>query len=144
VPNTARNNRGLRRPTGIHERVVLPNDPVARYSPHILLNFSRPQLSPLLLGPLAKEAGGWESCGAVLTSRDDPAYRFLLVLIEQGKAELDAKPRYGTPGFQPNPQYLREMRRFGILPADFDSTHATIDVFQADQDYWKSFWNKGD
>jgi hypothetical protein len=140
VPNTARNNRGLQRPTGIHERVVLANDPIARFSPHILLNFTRPRLSPLLLGPLAKEAGGWESCGAVLASRDDPGYRVLLALIEQGKAELDAKPRYGTPGFQPNQQYIREMRRFGILPPDFDAAHDSVDIFHADQAYWKSFW----
>ncbi len=140
LPNTARNTRGLQRPMGIHERVVLANDPIARFSPHILLNFTRPQLSPLLLGPLAKEAGGWESCGAVLASRDDPGYQVLLALIEQGKAELDAKPRYGTPGFQPNQQYIREMRRFGILPPDFDPAHDSVDIFHADQAYWKSFW----
>ncbi len=144
LPNAARNNRGLQRPTAIHERVVLANDPIARFSPYILLNFTRPRLSPLLLGPLAKKAGGWESCGAILASRDDSAYQTLLNLIEQGKAELDAKPRYGTPGFQPNQQYCREMRRFGILPANFDSVIDTVNIFQTDQAYWKSFWHQGD
>ena len=65
----------------------------------------------------------------MLASRDDPGYRVLLALIEQGKAELDAKPRYGTPGFQPNRQYIREMRRFGIVPPDFDPAHDSVDIF---------------
>ncbi len=47
---------------------------------------------------------------------------------------------YGTPRFQPNPQYIREMRRFGIMPSDFDPAHNSIDIFQADRAYWQSFW----
>ncbi|MGA2502359.1 MAG: hypothetical protein ABSH20_31855 [Tepidisphaeraceae bacterium] len=41
-------------PLGRHERVVVENDPMARFSINILLNFTRPELSPLVLGPLAK------------------------------------------------------------------------------------------
>jgi len=140
-PITARNSRGLSRPTGIHERVVLQNDPLTRYSTHILLNFSRPSLSPLLLGPLAEESGGYGSCGPVFADTDDPDYRQLLSAIEQGKAAIDARPRYGTPGFRPNRQYVRELKRFGVLPASFDPAADEIDVFQADEAYWKSLWH---
>lgn len=141
-PITARNTRGLSRRIGIHERVVLPDDPLTRFSTHILLNFSRPNLSPLVLGPLAKEAGGYGSCGSVFATTDDPDYRRLVSAIDNGKAELDAAPRYGTPGFRPNGQYVREMIRYGVLPPSFDPLKDAIDVFRADQAYWKSLWHE--
>ncbi len=140
-PITARNRRGLTRPTGVYERVVLENDPIARLSVHILLNFTHPDLSPLLLGPLAKEAGGWGSCGAIFADTDGPDYQRLLAGIRKGKEMLDTKPRWGTPGFQPNWQYVREMQRFGILPANVDPSGEKIDVFQTDAAYWRSLWH---
>jgi len=39
---------------------------------------NRPPLSPLILGPLAREAGGFGSCGDVLRDRNDPDYRRLV------------------------------------------------------------------
>jgi mono/diheme cytochrome c family protein len=141
-PKNRRNNRPRPlKPTGIHERIVRENDPLARFSPNILLNFTRPPLSPLLLGPLAKEAGGFGSCGTVFRDTSDADYKRLLDLISQGKAELDVKPRYGTPQFQPNRQYVREMKRYGILPASFDPLESRLDFFQADQAYWRSCWH---
>ena len=32
------------------------------------------------------------------------------------------------------------MKKFGILPADFDLSRDPIDVFETDQQYWKLFW----
>jgi len=67
--DASKKNKALvKRPTAPHERIVLENDPIARFSANILLNFSRPELSPLLLGPLAREAGGFGSCGPVFFS----------------------------------------------------------------------------
>ena len=132
--------RGITRPKGNYERIVFEDDPLARYSPNILLNLSRPQLSPLLLGPLSTEAGGWGSCGAVFLQVDDPDYLRLLALIERAQAEIDASPRYAQPGFQPNAQYIREMKRYGLLPADFALDRQPLDFFQLDQAYWKSLW----
>lgn len=137
-PLVARAQRGVERTVGIHERVVIPDDPLTRYSEHILLNFSRPELSALLLGPLAAEAGGWESCGRVFADTNDPDYQQLLASIRRGQQQLDAQPRYGTPGFVPNRQYFRELRRFGVLPAG--SEQEPLDVFAADQAYWQSLW----
>ena len=139
-PNTAYNARGLKRPIGVFERVIVQNDPLAKFSIDLLLDFTRPELSPILLGPLARSAGGYESCGVVFQDTHDPDYQALLATIAKGKAELDASPRYGTPGFKPNPQYVREMKRYGILPASFDVGRDAIDVFKIDQDYWRSFW----
>ena len=42
------------------------------------------------------------------------------------------------PGFRPNEHYIREMQRFGILPADL-KPDAPIDVYAVDRAYWDSF-----
>jgi len=42
---------------------------------------------------------------------------------------------------KPNEHYVREMKRFGILPASFDLAADTIDVYAADQRYWESMWH---
>ena len=139
-PLVARAQRGVPRAVGIHERVVIPDDPLTKYSEHILLNFSQPEKSSLLLAPRAAEAGGYESCGAIFADTNDPAYQRLLASLSQGRAELDAQPRYGAQGFVPNHQYIRELIRFGILPPSFDSSSQPLDVFRADQDYWRSLW----
>ncbi len=122
-PIDAGNPRGLESSALGWERVVLQNDPQTKYSPHILVNMTRPECSPLLLGPLAKSAGGWESCGPVFADTTDPAYQQLLGSLRRGKAEADVRPRYGTPGFRPNRQYIRELKRYGILASDFDPAH---------------------
>lgn len=140
-PITGGNRRGVNRPTGVYERIVLEDDPIARLSLHILLNFTHPDLSPLLLGPLARQAGGWESCGAIFPGTDDPDYQRMLKGIQQGKAELDVRPRWGTADFQPNRQYVREMKRFGILPSNYDASTEKIDVFATDLMYWRSLWH---
>ncbi|MHC4169727.1 MAG: HzsA-related protein, partial [Planctomycetota bacterium] len=121
-----------------HERIVQKDD--FRFSSHVLLNLSRPELSPLLLGPLPKEAGGWGTCPSAFTGKDDIAYKTLLAAIEKQKKRLREVPRFGTPEFKPNKQYVREMKRFGVLPADFDLSRDPIDVFETDQRYWEQFW----
>lgn len=47
----------------------------------------------------------------------------------------------GTPE-RPNPQYVREMKRYGILPADLDETGTPIDVYATDEAYFRSFWHR--
>jgi hypothetical protein len=135
-----RNRQVAHRPTADWERIVIENDPMARFDINILINFTRPELSSLLLGPLAREAGGFGSCGEVFRSREDPDYRALLEGIRRGKKLIDARPRFATQGFKPNPQYVREMKKYGVLPASFDLAREEIDVFQTDQRYWSSFW----
>lgn len=43
-------------------------------------------------------------------------------------------------GFRPNKHYVREMRRYGILPPPQDGADETIDVYATDRAYWRSFW----
>jgi hypothetical protein len=45
----------------------------------------------------------------------------------------------GTPE-NPSPLYIREMKRYGILPAEFDPAKDPFDVYALDQAYWRSFW----
>jgi hypothetical protein len=40
------------------------------------------------------------------------------------------------PGFRPRPQYVREMIRYGVLPASFDPAADPIDVYAVDRQYW--------
>jgi len=124
--------------TAPHERLVQKDD--YRFSAHVLLNASRPEYSPLLLGPLPKAAGGWGTCPHRFTGTDDPDYRALLTLAQDRKKQYDRPSRFGVPDFKPNLQYVREMKRFGVLPARFDPTRDPIDVFETDQRYWQLFW----
>jgi len=126
-------------PVAPYERIVRENDPYLRYSANVLLDFTVPAESALLLAPLAKAAGGWERCGKpVFADATDPDLTALRAAIAQGKAALEAVGNFGHAGFRPNPQYLREMRRFGILPAAVDPAQEPLDVFDVDRRYWRS------
>jgi len=128
--------------TAPHERIVRKDD--FRFSGHVLLNLSRPELSPLLLGPLPKAIGGWGTCPSQFSGKADISYQVLLKAISREKTRLDNVPRFGTPEFKPNRQYIREMVKFGILPPDFDFNKDSIDVFGTDQRYWELFWYRPD
>ena len=134
--------RGITRPLARHERKVIENDPLAYYSGNILMNFTKPERSPVLLAPLAKEAGGWGSCGDVFADKTDPDFQKMLAGIREGKAIMDTGPCYTQAGFKPNRQYVREMKKYGILPVSFDLAKDEIDIFETDQRYWESFWYK--
>jgi len=121
-----------------YERIVRQED--LRFSAHVLLNLSRPECSPLLLGPLPKSAGGWASCPHQFEGTEDVDYRTLLTDIRGRNQQLAATARYGMPGFKPNRQYIREMKRFGVLPAQFEPGVDPVDGFSLDQEYWKLSW----
>lgn len=132
------------RQTASYERIVVTNDPNAKYSANVLLNMTRPELSPLLLAPLAKSAGGWGKCGAVFADRNDADFQAILAALRRAQQVSTPEPRWGTTGFKPNDQYIREMKRYGILPETFDRAKDPVDVFETDQRYWRSFWHQPD
>jgi len=125
------------------------NDPRLRHSRHIVFNLTRPEKSLILLAPLARKAGGYGLCrapetpdetdGSVLTGKDDPDYRTLLAMCEAGRRRLDEIKRFDMPGFRPRPEYVREMKRYGVLPASLDPTKDPIDVYAVDRRYWDLF-----
>jgi len=130
------------------------NDPRLRHSRHIVFNLTRPKFSLVLLAPLARAAGGYglcrppgtptDSAPAVFASTDDPDYRAILAMCEAGKRRLEEIKRFDMPGFRPRPEYLREMKRYGVLPADFDPRKDPVDVYALDRAYWELFvWRGG-
>ncbi len=122
-------------------------DPRLKLSRHIVFNLSRPERSLLLLAPLSARGGGFELCTdkdgkpvASFTDTSDPDYRTLLAMIAAGKENLDKIGRFDMPGFRPRPEYIREMKRYGVLDPDFPPD-APIDVYETDQAYWRSLWH---
>ncbi|MBI4623574.1 MAG: hypothetical protein HY736_10200 [Verrucomicrobia bacterium] len=99
-----------------------------------LYNLSRPEKSLQLLAPLARSAGGHALCGDVFTSPDDPDYRALLAGVEETKAYLESITRFTMPNFRPEPEYVREMKRYGILPENHRDG-GPIDVYDTDRRY---------
>jgi mono/diheme cytochrome c family protein len=114
-------------------------------SRHLVFNLSRPQKSLILLAPLARAAGGYQLCRKgddstpVFSNTSDPGYQALLAMVSAGKQDLETITRFDMPNFKPRAAYVREMKRFGILPADLPAA-ATVDPYQTDQLYWQSLW----
>lgn len=107
--------------------------------PTFQCNLSRPDRSAMLMAPLSPEAGGSGACGKpIFAGKDDPLYRLMLAAITQAARTLDQDKRFDMPGFQPNAHYLREMRRFGALPAP-PPPGERVDPYQADEAYWRLF-----
>ena len=116
-----------------------------------LYNLSHPDKSMILLAPLAEEAGGYGWCKtedgqpvAVFRNDQDPDYQALLQAVRAAKARQQKAGRFDMPGFRPNEHYVRWMKRFGILPEEFNSAEDPIDVYEVDQAYWRSLWYQPD
>ena len=67
----------------------------------------------------------------------DPDYQTLLSAIYDAKRHLDRIKRFDMPGFQPRHEYIREMKRFGVLA---ETTPAPINIYDTDRAYWDSVW----
>ena len=117
-------------------------DPRLRFSRHKIYNLSHPEKSIQLLAPLSKAAGGLGICGPIITDTNDGDYKKLLHAIQESKQYLDRITRFDMPNFRPEPEYVREMIRYGILPIGFDATTDPIDVYDTDRRYWESMWHK--
>ena len=125
---------------------LAPNDFRRRLSNHLLFNLSRPEKSLMLLAPLSREAGGFGLCKGstatptnVFTSINDANYKTILAAITDAKKNLETVKRFDMPGFRPREAWIREMKRYGILPEDL-KTDAPIDVYSVEREYWKSLW----
>ena len=124
------------------------NDPRLKLSRHVVFNLSRPDKSLLLLAPLSKQAGGLGLCrdaggnsSTVFSGTDDAGYKTLLAMVAAGKENLEKIKRFDMPGFKPRPQYIREMRNYGVLPHDHPDD-APVDVYALDRAYWESLWHR--
>jgi hypothetical protein len=75
---------------------------------------------------------------SVFKNTHDPDYQKLLAAITETKQHLDTIKRFDMPGFRPPAPYIRELKRYGILPAD-QPDDAPIDCYKTDRAYWDSF-----
>ena len=104
----------------------------------------------LLLAPLDKSAGGWGLCRgatsddqpgrAVFTTARDRDYETLLAMIAAGRDFLEKDRRFDMPDFRPRQDWVREMKRYGILPPSTTATQVT-NVYEVEQTYWRSLWH---
>jgi len=121
------------------------HDPRLLTSRHIVFNLTHPEQSLLLLAPLSQAAGGWGLCHdpksdarpAVFASTNDPGYCALLAMCVRGQEQLDTVKRFDMPGFRPRPDWIREMKRYGILAAD---AAEKADCYNTERRYWQSLW----
>jgi hypothetical protein len=124
------------------------DDPRLKTSRHIVFNLSRPEKSLMLLAPLSKEAGGWELCRDPQSKQPKPSflstsdsdYQKLLAMISAGKEFLSRNKRFDMPGFRPRADWVREMRRYGVLPQSIQPGEID-DVYAVEQQYWRSLWH---
>ena len=122
-------------------------DPRLNTSRHIVFNLSRPEKSLLLLAPLAAAAGGWSLCrdpksnqpANVFPDTTDADYQTLLAMCAAGRDQLARIQRFDMPGFRPRADWVRELKRYGILAAAFQPGDA-VDVYATEQRYWRSLW----
>ena len=75
-------------------------------------------------------------------STDDPGYKRLLAGVRVGAQQLAEGKRFDMPGFRPNRFYIREMKRYGVLPASADRERDSVDPYATDRRYWESMWHK--
>lgn len=124
------------------------DDPRLLTSRHIVFNLSRPEKSLLLLAPLAESAGGWGLCRDPMTRKPAnvfdntaaPGYQALLALCAAGKDSLSqGTRRFDMAGFNPRADWVREMKRYGILPPD-SAPAASLDCYAVERRYWESLW----
>jgi len=102
-------------------------------------NLDRPEKSLLLMAPLAKSAGGEGACGDVFADTSAPGYQQMLKAIQNAGNRLQEGKRFDMEGFRPNKHWIREMQRWGFLPAEL-KPEDPIDYYEVEQAYFKSFW----
>lgn len=119
------------------------DDPRLKHSRHIAFNLSRPEQSLMLLAPLAESAGGYGICRqgarAIFADSSDADYQRILALCRAGSRRLGEIKRFDMPGFRPPEPYVREMVRYGILPATPEPDRP-IDPYALDRAYWRAQW----
>ena len=60
-------------------------------------------------------------------------------MCSDGKKHLEKIKRFDMPGFRPTQSYIREMKKYGLLPNNL-TEDAAIDVYETDRAYWRSLW----
>ncbi|MDB4584873.1 hypothetical protein N9164_17115, partial [Draconibacterium sp.] len=127
------------------------SEPAMKRVRHMVFNLTNPELSVMLLAPLSKEAGGYGTCKEVLedgnygkpvevfSTINDKDYQAILGMIKAAKNKLEEVTRFDMANFKPHPAYIREMKKYGVLPKDFNAEKEKVDIYELDRKYWDSF-----
>jgi cytochrome c553 len=112
--------------------------------PEYAFNLHRPRLSLLLRAPLSEAAGGYDWCSEdgppVFADTQNPAFVALRDnLLEHARWAREDVRGYGFPEFKPSAGYFREMKRYGVIPADHDPETDPIRPYAWDAAYWRLF-----
>ena len=120
-----------------------------KFDSNYAFNLSDPEKSLVLTMPLngmvrKVKTGGKTVDERVVIFKDarDAGYQAILAAARKEKEKLDRIKRFDMPGFRPNVHYMREMKVYGILPANFDMEKGPVDPYELDRKYWESFWHK--
>jgi hypothetical protein len=125
---------GYPRPEGVPARMM------KQFSRHLVWNLTRPEKSMILLAPLTREAGGYGLCGArVFADSSDPDYLLILAAAKEAKQRFEEMKRFDMPGFIPRFDWVREMKRFGLL-AETHNPRDPVDYYAVERRYWESQW----
>ncbi len=116
-------------------------DPRLQFHRERVYDLTNPAKSLLLLAPLSVSGGGFATCGNVFASTSDTDYVAILNSAVAGKNYIDSVSRFNMPNFHPRQDWVREMIRYGILPAGTKSS-SSIDVYATEEKYWESLWWK--
>ncbi len=132
----------------MNAEAVRYNAPCIPFTRHATFNLTRPAYSKLLMAPLAKDAGGWATADqkthpVVFKDTNDADYQSMLKMITETSELLHTKyPNWTMANFEPHPGYIREMIRYGVLPATFDYKTGGMDVREIDAKYFDSQHHK--
>ena len=78
----------------------------------------------------------------IFQDTSDPDYQKILQHVTAAQARLDEIKRFDMPGFRPIEHYVREMKRYGVLPDSIDAARDALDVYAVDAAYFRSFWHR--
>ncbi len=87
------------------------------------------------------KSNGTDETTAVFADTNDPGYQAILDMCTAGKKQLDKIKRFDMPDFRPRPAYVREMKRYGIIPENL-AADAPVDAYATDRAYWQSLWHE--
>lgn len=144
-----------------------PSDADFRETFGLRMNVSNPEQSLLLRAPLAREAGGLEICrdrkakdrtaakqegnwqdldadppARVFESKEDPVYQEMLASITAYAEKNLSLNRMEKPNPTPHHDWVREMRRNGVLDEDVNPDGKDLSFyFGIDEAYYRSFWH---
>jgi hypothetical protein len=74
----------------------------------------------------------------VFADSNDPDYQALKAMCVAGQQRLETIKRFDIAGFSPRKDWVREMKRYGVLASDLPA--GPIDFYTVEQQYWRSLW----